>query len=65
MKLKLKKDLVIPAGQIFDDMVPESTTRNTEAFVLFTLPFGRNATGELYVGHEVGDPEFDEWFEKI
>lgn len=64
MKLKLKKDLVIPAGTVFGDIVPETTTRNTDAFVVLTMPFGRNATGELYVGHEVGDVEFDEWFEK-
>lgn len=64
MKAKLKKDLVIPAGTIFDDIVPETTVRNTDAFICYTLGFGRNAAGDLYIGHEFGDEEFDEWFER-
>lgn len=65
MRLKLKKDLIIPKGHLFDDIVPESTTRSTSAFVLTLIEFGRNATGELYVGHEMQDEEFQEWFEEV
>lgn len=64
MRLKLKQDIVIPAGTIMDsEGVPSKTTRDATAFISHSLPFGKNATGEMLIGHEVGDPEFDEWFE--
>lgn len=64
MKLRLKKDIVIPAGTIMDSAgVPWKTTRDASASVSHHLPFGSNATGVLMIGHEVGDAEFDEWFE--
>jgi hypothetical protein len=66
MKLKLKRDIVIPAGTVMSsDGVPTKTTRDPLAFVAHLIDFGKNATGEIMIGHEVGDPEFDEWFEVV
>jgi len=66
MKLRLKKDLVIPAGTVMSsDGVPAKTVRNPLGNVMHDLEFGANATGRLYIGHEVGDPGFDEWFEQV
>lgn len=65
MRLRLKKDLVIPAGTVMTgDGVPNATTRDASAFISHLIPFGSNATGELLIGHEVGDAQFDEWFEE-
>lgn len=65
-RLRLKKDLVIKAGTIFgSEGVPEETTRDVSAFVLHTIPFGKNATGDIYVGQEVNDPGFKRWFEEV
>ena len=63
MNLRLKKDIVIPAGTIFDDNVAIKTARMPNSHVEHILGFGANATGHLVVGHEIGDTEFDEWFE--
>lgn len=64
MRLRLKKDIVIPAGTVMtSDGVPTKTVRDPAASVMHGLAFGRNASGNLYIGHEVGDPGFDEWFE--
>lgn len=66
MKLKLKQDITIPAGTIMDsDGVATKTERDPAAFVRYSLAFGPNSTGELLVGHEVGDDAFDEWFEAV
>ena len=65
MQLKLKKDLIIKAGTVMTgEGVSNSTTRDAAAFVSHLIPFGNNATGELLIGHEVGDAQFDEWFEE-
>lgn len=63
MYYKLKQDLVIPAGTVFDDIVPIKTERTPDMHCGHTIGFGRNACGSLIVGTEPGDPEFDEWFE--
>jgi len=45
MKLRLKQDLVIPAGTVMtSDGVTNATTRNAAAFVQHTIAFGSNAT---------------------
>lgn len=64
MKLVLKKDIVIPAGTEFDSVgVAVKTVRTPGMHVRHTIGFGPNTFGELMVGHEIGDPGFDEWFE--
>jgi hypothetical protein len=65
MKLRLKKDIIIKAGTVFDDAVAHTTERNASQFVVHTLGFGKNASGDLHVGHEVGDEGFDKWFEPV
>ncbi len=66
MKLKLKRDIIIKAGTIMDsEGVANKTVRDASAFVSHLLPFGANATGELLIGHEVGDRGFDKWFEVV
>lgn len=66
MQLRLKRDIVIPAGTVMSsDDVAQTTTRNPSAFVEHLIEFGANATGELLVGHEVGDADFDKWFEVV
>lgn len=65
MKLRLKQDLVIPAGTIFDeDGVPGSIHFGSDN-VAHTVGFGRNASGTIYVGAEPQDAEFLEWFEEV
>lgn len=63
-KLRLKKDIIIPAGTIFaDDGV--INIDYGDSFVMHSIGFGKNATGDLRIGAEIGDKEFDEWFEKV
>lgn len=64
MKLRLKKQIVIPAGTIFDDSVPESISFGDDTFE-HVIGFGKNASGSLFVGAEPHDAEFQEWFETI
>jgi len=61
-KLILKKDIVIPAGTVFDDNVPESIQFGSDNYQ-HVIGFGKDASGSLYVGAEVGNAEFDEWFD--
>lgn len=65
MNYKLKQDIVIPAGTVFDDIVPIKTVRAPNCHCQYTLGFGANATGHLVVGTEPGDEGFDEWFEPV
>lgn len=64
MKLKLKKPIVIEAGTVLESDGVQKIVYCSE-FVCHTLGFGRNATGSLRIGTEVGDKEFDEWFEEV
>jgi len=63
-KLRLKKDIVIKAGTLFDDKVPESIQFGSDNFE-HVIGFGKNASGSLFVGAEEGDPEFDQYFERV
>ena len=66
MKLRLKKDLIIPAGTVMSSHgVPPKSVRDAASYVMHTMPFGKNASGQLFVGAEVGDLGFDEWFEPV
>lgn len=65
MKLRLLKDIVIPAGTVFDSYgVPETISFGSDN-VEHVIGFGRNASGTLYIGAEPHDAEFQEWFEPI
>lgn len=65
MKLKLKKDIVIPAGTIFDNVDNESRKFYNGNFgFLFSL--SDNTSGEVVYGFDSGfNSELDEWFEPI
>jgi hypothetical protein len=66
LKLRLKRDIIIPRGTI---MEPDGCTNvkyfQPERDVQHIIGFGSNACGTLRIGTEVGDSEFDEWFQEI
>jgi hypothetical protein len=62
MKARLKRDIVIPKGTIFEDDGVVRIDYGPD-HVMISLPFGKDATGDLRVGTEFGNRQFDEWFE--
>ena len=65
MKVRLKKDIVIPAGTVMESDGVVSIHYNPNEFVVHTLGFGKNASGDLRIGVEMHDKEFQEWFERV
>lgn len=65
LKLRLKRPMIIPAGTIFEDIVPDQVRYNRNCVAGHTVGIGRNATADVYVGAEPGDPEFDDMFEVV
>lgn len=62
-RLVLKKDIVIPAGTIFEDvrgMKVEYSNDNYE----HTLGLTKDSHGTLVYGIDRGDPEIWDWFEE-
>jgi hypothetical protein len=73
MKYRLKKDIVIPAGTIFDDASDEKV-RYGDGVIHYTVGLTKNSFGDfLYAldGEEQEDgslnlmPELKKWFERI
>jgi len=64
MKLKLKKDLVIPKGTEFRDC-NGLMIEYGEASYEKIMPIGKDATYSIFIGGEENLPEMDELFEKI
>ena len=61
-KIKLKKDIIIPAGTVFLDvtgLVVEHGRDNYE----HTLGLTKDSSGSLIYGLDYADPALGEWFE--
>ena len=73
MKYRLKKDIVIPAGTIFDD-ASEEKVRYGDDVIYHTVGLTKNSSGDFFYaldGEEQEDgslnlmPELKKWFERI
>lgn len=61
-RIALKRDLVIPAGTVFeccDGMIRNYAHGNYEA----VLGLSKDTSGSIVYGFDVGDIELDAWFE--
>lgn len=63
MKLRSKKDIIIPAGTVFEQ-APRKTERDANHAATI-IGFGDNASGDLTVAANIGDAGFDDWFEQL
>lgn len=58
----LKKDLIIPAGTVFE-CVDGTTRRFASGNFEAVIGLSRDSSGSLVYGIEPGDPKCMEWFE--
>lgn len=62
-KLILKKDLVIPAGSVFDE-APTKTVRAGGGNIQHIIGLTKDTSGSVeYCIEDMTSEEFDEWFE--
>ncbi|NCC96395.1 MAG: hypothetical protein EOM02_06090 [Synergistales bacterium] len=64
MKFRLKKDIVIPAGMIFET-APKKTERFDDSMVGVDFGLTKDTSGYLTYGVDRDDPAVGEWFEEV
>ena len=64
MKLKLKKDIVIPAGTMFHNCDGSSVYYDEENYET-TIGLTEGSFGNLVYSVEPMDKEINEWFEEV
>jgi hypothetical protein len=62
-KLKLLKDIVIPAGTIFSDYADTEISYGDGCFIT-TIDLSKNSSGDLIYGIDTRDEEMGEWFKE-
>ena len=62
-KVRLKKDIVIPAGTVFDN-VDESSVEYGEDNYEHTLGLTKDSCGSLVYGVDLSESALKEWFEE-
>ena len=61
---RLKKDIVIPAGTIFD-CYEDMTLETRGDTYCTTIGLTKDSAGDLIYGIDPSDSELDDWFEDI
>ena len=64
MKMKLKKDIVIPAGTVFDSCDGTSVFYDEENYET-TIGLTKDSFGTLVYSMEPMDKKLPEWFEEV
>ena len=64
MKMRLKKDIVIPAGTIFEDCNGQTVHYGEENYET-TIGLTQDSFGTLVYSMEPMDKKVDEWFEEV
>lgn len=62
-RLKLKKDIVIPAGTVFEDVRGEVVEYGNDNYE-HTLGLTKDTHGTIVYGFDRADPEIWDWFEE-
>ena len=64
MKVRLKKDIVIKAGTVFET-APVKTERIGDGHVAHIFGLSKDTSGEISYCIESDDPDLQDWFEVL
>lgn len=65
MRKKLKKDIVIPAGTIFNRIPKGSKSQYGKDFFEKSIGLTKDTCGDLRYCVDSDDPSLNEWFEDV
>lgn len=64
VKMKLLRDIVIPAGTVFDEILGGSSTQYGTGNFAFIVGLTKDSSGQLVYGIDQDDPLLKDWFEE-